>query len=259
MNEISEVLKGAGKVIESIPDVYDDSIKNTVQESGKTLALIPKTINAALVPLRKWIVEREFNFAETEKILAIKLEKIEESKIITPEAYVAVPALNAISYSLDSEELRNLYANLLAKSMNIDTKEFVHPSFVEIIRQLSPVDAHVFRLIYEEEVTPLIDLSISMESGGSNNQIYNLSWITLYSYELVSISIDNLLRLGLIEIPYGVNYTMKEHYSVVRCTDSYIEKKALLEALNLGKVHENEKYIKKTTLATSFYRICVLD
>lgn len=54
---------------------------------------------------------------------------------MTPEAYVAVPALQAISYSMNSEELRNMYANLLAKAIDIDEKDKVHPAFVELIKQ----------------------------------------------------------------------------------------------------------------------------
>ncbi len=61
-----------GKAIETVPDLYDDAFKSATQESGKTLALIPRVINAALVPLRQWIAEREYKLAETEKLLAKK-------------------------------------------------------------------------------------------------------------------------------------------------------------------------------------------
>lgn len=142
---LDKLAECAGKSIETVPDIYDDALKPTTQESGKILALIPRTINAALVPLRQWIANKEYNLAETEKLLAKKLEHVGEDKIVTPDPYVAVPAIQAISYSMNSEELRNLYANLLAKSMNSDTKDMVHPSFVEIIKQLSPIDSLVLK------------------------------------------------------------------------------------------------------------------
>ena len=104
---VNKLLEGTGEAIKTVPELYDDGLKPAVQESGKTLSLLPKTINAALVPLRKWIAEREYSLAETEKLLEIKLRNIDYNKIVTPEAYVAVPALQAISYSMDSEELRN--------------------------------------------------------------------------------------------------------------------------------------------------------
>ena len=136
---VDKVLDGVSEVLKTTPKLYDDAIQPTAQETGKTISLVPKLINAALVPMRKWIAIREYNFAETEKLLAYKLEHLDPEKIVSPEPYVAVPALQAISYSMDNEDLKNLYANLLAKSMNKDTKDSVHPAFVDIIKQLSYV------------------------------------------------------------------------------------------------------------------------
>ena len=256
---VNKLLDATGKAIEMVPDLYDDSLKPTVQESGKIISIIPKTINAALVPLRKWIANKEYSLAETEKLLEKKLEHIGEEKIVTPEAYVSVPAIQAISYSMDNKELRNLYANLLAKSMNVDTKNKVHPSFVEIIKQMSPVDAIVFKNIFETIITPIIDLYIKTPGGGQNYHQNNISWMESASYDIISVSLDNLVRLGLIEIPYGISYTDDNNYEQIRKTTSYIKIKAELEALNKGSVTESKKTIKKTALAYSFYKICVKD
>ena len=133
-DELDKFVKVIDKAVDKVPSFYDDGLKQTTQESGKVLALLPRTINATLVPLRKWIAEREYNIAETEKILAKKLEKVGEEKIITPEPYVAIPAIQAISYTMNSKELRNLYANFLAKAMNLDTKDMVHPAYLETIK-----------------------------------------------------------------------------------------------------------------------------
>lgn len=46
-------LDSTGKAIETIPELYEDGLKPTVQEGGKIIALVPRAINAALVPLRK--------------------------------------------------------------------------------------------------------------------------------------------------------------------------------------------------------------
>ena len=86
LNEVDRMVEVAEKAVETIPEVYDDALKPAAQESGKTIALIPRTINAALVPLRKWIAEQEYSLAETEKILAKKLEHVGEEKIVTPNA-----------------------------------------------------------------------------------------------------------------------------------------------------------------------------
>lgn len=261
-NGFEKLSEGIGKAIETAPDIYDDGLKLTIQESSKTLALIPRTINAALVPLRQWIAEREYKLAETEKLIAQRLADIPPEKIVTPEAYVAVPAIQAISYSMDSKELRNLYANLLAKSMNIDTKNSVHPSFVEIIKQLSPIDANVFSLIQQTELRPLIDLRLNFnekEGGGGLTKVKNISWITAFTYNQYSVSFDNLERLKLIEILNSI-YTHSEHYKLVTDTPIYISnKEALQNSLTEGQtIVDTKKLMVISSLGELFYNVCVV-
>ena len=80
---------------------------------------------------------------------------------------------------MNSEELRNLYANLLAKSMYIDTKELVHPSFVEIIRQMSPIDALIFKTIMGRAVNPMINLIMKNEKGTFRTIVTNVTDINI--------------------------------------------------------------------------------
>lgn len=253
---VETILDATEMAVNVVPELYGDALKPAVQESGKTISLFPKIINAALVPLRKWIAEREYSLAETEKILEIKLKNVDEEKIVTPEAYVAVPALQAISYSMDSEELRNMYANLLAKAMNCDEKDKVHPVFVEFIKQMSPKDAVIFDDILKSPFMPLIDLSIRLEKG-SNYHKYNISWITRYSYDEVAVTLNNLERMGLIEIPFGESYIEDAIYNPIRSTEVYLDHKKQLEQLHAGKVEETKKHIKKTALGNSFYEVCL--
>ncbi len=268
MTEGFDKLAGAiGDTLKTAPTLYEDVLQSTTQESGKTLALIPRAINAALVPLRQWIAEREYKIAETEKLLAQKLEHVGEEKIVTPEAYVAVPAIQAISYSMDSVELRNLYANLLAKSMNSDTKDSVLPSFVEIIKQMSPIDSMVFKTIMERDVNPIIDLLYAKIEDPkfpipsvSRNIAINISDIDIASIESISVSIDNLTRLGLIFIPADKSYTNKRFYNKILSSPYYIEQQQLHPDTSDGfTFYAEQKMIEKNNLGNAFYTTCVID
>ena len=75
---LENIPKDIGKAIDKVPEIYDDGLKKTVKESGDVVALIPRTIKAALAPLRKWIAQKEYNVAETEKLLEQKLKNIDE-------------------------------------------------------------------------------------------------------------------------------------------------------------------------------------
>lgn len=259
---LDQLAKGIGKAIQTVPELYQDAFQPTVQETGKLVSRIPRAINAAFSGLDKWILNREYSIDETKKLLAQKLENVDPEKIITPEAYVAVPAIQAISYSMDSKELRNLYANLLAKSMNIDTKDSVHPSFVEIIKQLSPIDANVFSLIMRTNLKPLIDIRINLskeQGGGGITQLKNISWITDFTYEQYSVSFDNLERLKLIEI-LDYAYTHKEHYTLVTTTPDYVSyRDAIQYGITEGQsIQDNQKIMEVSGLGKLFYNVCVI-
>ena len=129
--------------------IYSDLLQPAVSETGKILGRIPQLINAAFLPLDCWIAERQNHLEKTKQLLAENLKDADPEKIVSPEPYVAVPAIQALSYSMNSDELRTLYANLLTKSIYIDTKDSVHPAFTEIIKNLSPLDCRVLKFIME--------------------------------------------------------------------------------------------------------------
>lgn len=268
MPEGIDKLTGAiGDTLKTAPTLYEDALQPTIQEVGKFTARIPRAINAAFSGLDKWILNKEYAIDETKKLLAHKLEKVEPEKIVTPEAYVAVPAIQAISYSMDSEELRNLYANLLAKAMNSDTKDLVHPSFVEIIKQLSPIDSLVFKTIMEREANPIIDLIyVKIENPKfpipiANRHIANnISDINIAPIETVCLSIDNLIKQGLISIPEGKSYTETELYDNIFNSQFYLEQQRNHPKTPDGfEFSHTKKMIDNTNLGISFYNICVMD
>lgn len=206
MKSVEELANGIGEAVKTIPELYHDGMQPTVQETGKALALIPKTINAALSGLQQWIAHREYNVEETKKFLAIKLEKVDADKIVPPEPYIAVPAIQALSYSMNSDDLRSMYANLLATSMTADKKWNVHPSFVEVIKQLSPDEAKLLKSLTKDSY-PIIDLMLVNPNGSFKIIVRNYTDVAdeisehpnkIFSY------LDNLKRLELIEIPIGM-------------------------------------------------------
>ena len=260
MNGLDKLAQGIGGAIDKVPEVYDDGLKTATQESGKTLALIPRTINAALAPLRQWILQKEYNVAETEKLLAKKLENVCEETIVSPESYVAVPAIQAISYSMDSNELRNLYANLLVKSMHIDTKDLVHPSFVEIIKQLSPLDSLVFKRLMERRVNPMIDLIMKNAHGHFSTITANVTDVDIAPQEQLGVSIDNLAKQNLISIPADGYYTEESVYNGILQSQYYITQKESHNFIIDGfEFNYSKRMINKTNLGEAFYKICVLE
>lgn len=267
--DIDKKLEAAKEAFKIVPDLYEDGAKPTVKESGKLLGRIPRLINAALAPLDIWILNKEYNIEETKKLLAKKLEDIDSGKIVSPEPYVAVPALQAISYSMNSYELRNMYANLLANSMNKDSKDNVHPSFVEIIKQLSPFDAKLLKLFgttleKQSDSYPIMKINIQVSEKDSTGFTYMKHILSPYfgtsinNYVKYPISIDNLMRLNLIDVNYNQYLINQELYDYILNSDLIKNVKSTLKLpSDYSYINFKKGTIAITNLGQSFVDICI--
>lgn len=261
MNE-NEILAEMGK--ETIKQGYKDIGENMVAPTAKLLGTIPETINALLLPLNQWIAERQYKLEETKKLLAQKLEKVGTDNLVPPEAHIAVPALQYISYCMDNEELRDMYANLLASSMNKVVKNDVHPSYVEIIKQLCPDEAKILKIINQGDGFPLINVKYKMQN--SKHYTYAFQHFSIVS-ELagcerplaIAAYLDNLQRLGLISIAHDKYLTELSLYIPLE-THPFI--KQLINPIKYktenAEGYEFERsFFCLSNFGRSFTRICI--
>ncbi len=259
---------------ETIDKVYDDIAHPVASEAGKFLRRIPRAINAALMPVDKWIIQQEYNIEATKTELELKLKNIDPEHIVPPEPYIAVPALQSISYCMSNKELYDLYANLLAKAMVSDTKDFVHPSFVEIIKQLAPNDALVLKQFISSEqsiAAAIISLNIrkiglnavnrEQFSYGPSDLVTNIQ-INSLSEEQIKISIDNLKRLGLIEI-LDRHLINESDYEFVKASGEYERFSEKFHnwddpQYKTESIFIDKKMLITTPLGNKFCDICIL-
>ena len=94
-----------------VTEGYKDLLQPTFQSVGNVIALPFQAVEIALEKVRLWVVEKQYGFEKTKEILAQKLKDVPKEKIVPPEKYVAVPALQQISYCFDSDELREMYVS----------------------------------------------------------------------------------------------------------------------------------------------------
>ena len=169
---------------------------------------------------------------------------------------------------MNSEELRNLFANLLAKSMNIDFKESVHPSFVDIIKQLSPTDALNLKYINQVQSAPIANIRATLDNINSNGQeVFTNLFIDnphCTNDDLNSISITNLYRLGLITTMYS-SYLLEKSYDHFYSNPTYISAKEYFTSTNTQNttgytyVEIIQGVVQITPLGKSFCSICIVD
>ena len=198
-------------------EIYKDIAKPVLQEVGSVAG---RTTKALLAPVRSllWGWERIEEFVESE--IKKRLDKIPEEKRKSPEPEIAVPLLQALTYTAQNETLRDMYINLLANSMNSDKNNIVHPSFVEIIKQMNSLDAKVFDKLaktnaYQKILNPKIMLKGKGKFFSNATPEWYAGWtIEGYSEFEVSASLIRLSKFGLIELMF--DRSADKDYTIIK-------------------------------------------
>lgn len=262
---VGQVIDQSSGVLEK---AYDDLAHPTAKSLGNTLSLIPRTIGVWLSKWEKWVINGEESIRLTAEAVREKAERIPEEKLTEPEPYVAIPAVQQLSYCYDSEELREMYANLLVSSMNTDTKQTVHPSFVDIIKQLCPDEAKLLNSISGQsgahsksmKYNPLIDLQVQLGSGRGHvcllRNYTNIGENVCDAPQNISAYIENLDRLKLICILEDTHLTDSANYVPLESSPFYVAHKQV--ALSPGQSFTSKKksfYV--TAFGEAFIKTCI--
>ena len=216
MSEISNDIVESAKNVSV--EVYKDAAQPIVKPIGEILGFLPRTIKLALSGWEKWLINGEESLRLTAEAIKEKAKAIPEEKLVEPEPYVAIPAVQQISYCQNSSDLREMYASLIAASMNADTKWKVHPSFVDIIKQLNPDEARYIKKLVPNLLNfyPLIDVQLHYNGrNGYNTLVSNFtnSHIEVLEHpENICSYIVNLERLKIIDIPPTIHLTDENIY-----------------------------------------------
>lgn len=261
-----EKTSGTVKVItelaKTIP-VYQDVAQPAAQEVGKSLQIIAKTVNIALSPIKAlvWSYEKLEQFINKE--VSAKLENTSDANIQTPKANIAVPILQALTYSEDEPELQDLFANLLACSMDKGTSMYAHPSYVEAIKQMTPDEAKLMSFFSVNTTFPIITIKlVNKDNRGETDYARHVTLIgTLAKCDnpnLIPVYIDNLIRLGFIKIPNMVSYLDKTLYSDLKKSEQVIEMiKSIYDQDKRARIIEQT--IAITDIGRNFIQTCVID
>lgn len=129
------------EVTKLAPEVYKDLVKPAAQEVG---VVAGRSAKALLSPVRAFL----WSWERIEQLVVDgvnrRFEKIPEERRKTPDPEIAVPLIQSLTYTAQNDTLREMYLNLLTNSMDTAMDKSVHPSFVDLIKQMNALDAKVF-------------------------------------------------------------------------------------------------------------------
>jgi|GEM_PF-641617 len=279
-NKIRDAADAVKGIVEAVP-VYQDALQPAAKEVGAALQTLAKTIHVALAPLSGliWGYERIKDYLE--QALTEKLRDVPHERIVTPNPAVAGPAVEALRFAANEPSLRELYANLLATSMDADTARNAHPAFVEIIRQMTADEARIIAWAALGERCALEEWGASTSDGRRielRSRYYSLAEKAGVSFqELVPSYYDNLSRLGLAGLKgydtVNIYYNPAAGFYWYNSIDKPNERTRLVEAERIEMVdqfltgqlkREHPEFISiqtygfiLTSLGQQFCRACV--
>lgn len=220
--------------------------------------------------LKAWSEERKIKaFEDVNKLqidIANRLNKIPQEFLKDPEISIVGPALESAKYYCDKDTLREMFAKVIASSMDNRVSSNVHQSFVEIIKQLSPEDASLLTDFVNSSRLPIADIVLVL-NGGSQHTLFKLYFLRSENdmdYTSNSVIISNLIRLGLLFSPGELSslankasYTiLRDSPFLVQLKNDYPQGQAFGESL-ISEVKLQESFVELTPYGSAFINITI--
>lgn len=242
------------------PKFLDNALSEPAKEVGHTLANIFHVVFGPInYPVEKYRMRQAAYLKRFKEDLQFELSKVPEENLVEPPLNIVGPALEASKFYIEEEELRVMFAKLIASSMNNQSSSKAHPSFVEIIKQLTTLDASNLKIISNRINLPIVKYKIKvLESGGSIPHIDNvfLENKNCENLQLIGSSLSNISRLGLINIEYGTTLTDLTRYDVFKNTQDYISLREQLQSQGDRDIYLDMGVVNITPLGKQFIDIC---
>lgn len=231
--EVAKVAKHAGEEARSDRQAVREAAKGTpgIEKAGelygRRLATIQAIVNKLWTPIAWAFGESEYLRDDFNSDLAEKLVDIPEDELVSPKPTVAVPLVQALSYSHDEADLKEMYLNLLAAASTSGRAGLVHPSFVEVVKQLSAEECPLLNKILDSPMLPLVDIRIKYTKGGGYTtvvrHVINLIGASGPVVEPnLSVWLENWQRLGLVDITFAERRNGEQAYDWVKGRPEWI-------------------------------------
>ncbi len=220
-------------LIESTAIAVKELVPETTRQTDGILSTVVGFFNnVVLYPVKKANLTFKYKLEAFEQDLKKKIENIPSENLQDPPLMIAGPVLEALKYTYDEENLREMYENLLASAMDNRKVNSTHPSYVDAIKQMSPLDAKILAIIVEKRQLRCGEIVFDVQKTGKI--IYNgmpkyfvPELVNLSDPFIVSSALSNIERLKLIDISdtrfNNMNYEEIKNHSYVIERASYFK------------------------------------
>jgi len=199
-----ELIKEVAQIPGLLKEVYGDLAKPGVEQAGKALGTVIGLGNTILWPValanQKARIALESNLEKYRK----RLENTPKEEITEVAPEIGVPIGEKITY-VTNEELSDMYVELLAKASIASSASLAHPSFVNVINNLSPDEAVLLKTLRTTLSVPFIEIRLHQnreDEWTTLDPLYSpLSKVTGLSFQNnVLAYVSNFEGLGILQV-----------------------------------------------------------
>lgn len=197
-----------------------------------------------------------------------RLKDVAEERLQAPPPEIGGPIIEALRFEGQRPDLRELYVNLLATAMDRETAQKAHPGFTECLRQMTPDEARIMGRFDSLKGQPIVTLYERFDNGTKT------IWLRRYSHigrkagcefpewETTSAYLDNLARLGLLEIIEDEHIVDESEYTPLEQDPEIRSRARIIDAQSKNETTRPAYFIergfmRRTRFGAQFYDACV--
>jgi len=269
---ITEILAGGGAVT-AVGQIKADSLlglfyKDLAQPSVQAVgAALGSVLEFSTIPFKyvqlgnekvKLNIDKHLN-SYKEKVTAIPPENLIE---VNPQ--IGVPILDKLSYTT-SEDIAALFVNLLANASSSETVNLAHPSFVQLIENLSIDEARIISGLAGEVYVPHVSFHAYLNSQPGYHHMLENGTLLPFTINMlfpdnVAIYLTNLARLGILnEVSNRFKQDEASYKALIEHYQFESTKAAWNESGKYSRFEVVKGYYDITPFGRQFIKACLLD
>lgn len=211
-------------------------------------------------------ISRDYFENEFADDMADRVAQIPDEDLVTPRLSVAGPTVQGIAFTVDEPALKAMYLNLLAAASDGRVASTVHPSFAEIIRQLSAEEAVVLGPVLQVSNHPIIEVRRLAATKDDPAQGYGVVATNIMDWHengiqvlqtARALQIVNWQRLGLVQVQYDTHMTAEGLYAWAETHPLVTELRESLDTEDFKRVEIQQGVLTVTDFGRAFQRVVV--
>lgn len=185
--------------------IYDDVAHKSLSQVGDVSESLMKLVFLPFKCLGMTVDELEKKY---QYFIKKTINKVPQDKLVKPDPLIASKILEHVKYVFTEDMLVEMFSNLLASDMNIDSKSKIHSSFVDTLSKMNTFDAKIILFIYYHKQIVKSSLSFFIKDPEQHIYFQDISMITTADIDQWYISSYFLKSSGILEIFQGkkINY-----------------------------------------------------